>query len=148
MVSSAFTIIDATNLVAGRLASIVAKKLLNGEKVAVVNAEKAVFSGKKPTKVEEMKLFLEIVGRGNPKYGPRHPRRPDTILKRMVRGMLPREKPKGIQALKNLRVYVGVPMEAGGNQFQTFQEASADKLKCSYVSIGEIAKEVGWKGVA
>lgn len=145
--SSTFTIIDATNLITGRLASVVAKKLLNGETVAVVNAEKAVLSGKRLTKLKEMELFFEIVGRGNPKYGPRHPRRPDTMLKRVIRGMLPRDKPRGRSALKNLRVYVGVPPAANGKRFLTIEEASATKLRCSYISLGDVTKEIGWKGV-
>ena len=38
-------IVDATNQILGRLSSIVAKKLLEGYKVIIVNAEKAVVSG-------------------------------------------------------------------------------------------------------
>jgi len=40
-------IIDATNLIAGRLATFVAKKALLGEEIEIVNSEKAVLTGKK-----------------------------------------------------------------------------------------------------
>ncbi len=141
------TIIDASNLIVGRLASVVAKRLLNGEKIAIVNAEKSVFSGRKASKLEEFKEYLKIVGRTNPKYGPKHPRRPDTILRRVIRGMLPMDKAKGREAFKRLRVYIGVPPDTPKKEFQTIVEASASKLKHGYVYLGKIAEEIGWKGV-
>jgi large subunit ribosomal protein L13 len=58
--------------------------------------------------------------------------------------MLPRKKPKGMQALKRLRVYLGYPIEFENKQFQTIFEASADKLKSPYITVGELAKEIGW----
>ena len=39
------TIIDATDLVLGRMANQVAKRLLQGEEIQIVNAEKAIVSG-------------------------------------------------------------------------------------------------------
>lgn len=138
-------VIDASDLIVGRLASIIAKRLLLGERITVVNAEKAVFSGRKYAKLSEMKKFLEIVGRGNPIYGPKHPRRPDTILRRVIRGMLPMEKPRGRQAFKALRVHVGSPTELVSSPVEGLSAASATRLHCPYVSLGEIAKEIGWK---
>jgi len=135
------TIIDAKGLVLGRMASIIARRLLKGETVMVVNAEKAVISGKKQSKVSEAKTFLEI---GHPKKGPFHPRRPDQIVRRTIRGMLPRKKPKGKQAYKRLRVFIEIPENLKGKEMQTIQEVSADKLKCPYITVGELAKEIGW----
>ena len=56
-----------------------------------------------------VELRLEITSRVNPKHGPFHPRRPDTYVEKMVRGMLPYKKPKGNAAKKLLRVYISVP---------------------------------------
>ncbi|RLI06236.1 50S ribosomal protein L13, partial [Candidatus Bathyarchaeota archaeon] len=39
------SVIDASGLILGRMASIVAKRLLEGEQIEIVNAEKAVVSG-------------------------------------------------------------------------------------------------------
>ena len=39
-------IINAEDAIIGRLASIVAKRLLSGEQIVIVNAEKALISGK------------------------------------------------------------------------------------------------------
>ena len=136
------TIIDASGLILGRMCSAIAKKLLNGENVVIVNAEKAIISGKRKSKVQEMKLFLEV---GHLRKGPIHPRKPDSIVKRTVRGMLPWAQPKGKQAFKRLRVYFDVPEAFKGKPTETLKFASAEKLKCSYFTVGELAKEIGWK---
>ena len=134
-------IIDAKGLILGRMASIIAKRLLQGESVIVVNAEKAAISGKRLQIVKEAKTFLEV---GHPRKGPFHQRRPDRIVRRTIRGMLPRKKPKGMQAFKRLKVYLGAPMEFNGKEIQTILEASAEKLKSPYITVGELAKEIGW----
>lgn len=134
------TIIDAKGLILGRLASSVAKRLLQGESVVILNAEKAAISGKKQHIVTDAKTFLEV---GHPRKGPYHPRRPDRIVSRTIRGMLPRRKPKGQQAYKRLRVYLGIPMEFENKTVQTIVEASADKLKSPYITVSELAKEIG-----
>ena len=134
-------IIDAKGLILGRMASIVAKRLLQGEFVIVLNAEKAAISGKRLQIVKDAKTFLEV---GHPRKGPYHPRRPDKIVRRTIRGMLPRKKPKGKQALKRLRVYLGAPMEFKDKEIQTILDASAEKLKSPYITVGELAKEIGW----
>ena len=135
------TIIDASGLILGRMASIVAKRLLSGEKIIIVNAEKAVISGKRKIIIEEARKFLEI---GHPGKGPYHPRRPDQIVRRTIRGMLPRKKPKGQRALKRLRVYIGVPEDLKDKKTETIPEVDASKLRCSYISVSDLAKEIGW----
>jgi len=134
-------VIDASGAILGRLASIVAKRLLSGERIVIVNAEKAVLSGKRLSLLREMKEFLQV---GHPGKGPHHPRRPDRILRRTIRGMLPRRKPKGVEAYRRLRVYLGVPKEYEGVEFEVISEAKVDKLRCPYVTLGELAKGIGW----
>ena len=134
-------IIDAKGLILGRMSSIVAKRLLQGESVIVLNAEKAAISGKRLQIVKEAKTFLEV---GHPRKGPYHPRRPDRIVRRTIRGMLPRKKPKGKQAYKRLKVYLGAPKEFEDKEIQTILDASAEKLKSPYITVGELAKEIGW----
>mgnify|MGYP001148760568 CR=1 FL=1 len=134
-------IIDANGLVLGRMASTIAKRLLQGEKIIIVNAEKAVISGKSLSIVKEAKAFLEV---GHPRKGPYHPRRPDQVLRRTVRGMLPRRKPKGQEAYKRLQVFIGFPEELKGKETLTIPEAQAEKLRCPYMTLGELAKEIGW----
>jgi len=135
-------LVDAEGLILGRMASVVSKKLLNGERVVVVNAEKAVISGKKKSKVAEAKEFLEV---GSPGQGPFHYRRPDRILRKTVRGMLPFKQPKGKTAYKKLKVFIGVPDEFKGQQAVTFEGARAVKLTGPFFTLGDLAKEIGWK---
>ena len=135
------TLVNADGLILGRMASVVAKKLLNGEKVIIVNAEKAIISGRKRSKVAEAKEFLEV---GAPQQGPYHYRRPDRIMRKTVRGMLPFKQPKGKAALKKLKVFISVPEDLKDQQPVSIKEAQAAKLSGPYFTLAELAKEIGW----
>ena len=137
-------VIDGTNHIAGRLSSSVAKLLLQGNRVAIVNAEKIMISGKKKNIVYEYDQFLKISSILHPKHGPFHPRRPDTIISRMIRGMLPRDKPSGKEALKRLRVYIGVPKDVKSLGKTQIEKAKIRKSNALYTSVGELGKNVGW----
>lgn len=141
-------VIDATNLILGRMASIVAKMLLTGYKVIIVNAEKAVVSGKPRMVIESYKLLFHVKTLRNPyRTGIHRPRTPERIIRYAVKGMLPKNCPKGKRALKNLRVYVGIPEEVKGRDIKTIKEARAERLRGKYITLGELAKQLGWKGV-
>ena len=134
-------LINADGLILGRMASKIAKRLLNGEEIVIINAEKAIISGKKKVKVAEAKEFLEV---GAPDRGPFHYRRPDKILKKAVRGMLPIKQPKGKTALRRLKVFMGVPRDYQELQTTTLEDAKALKLNGPHLTLGELAKEIGW----
>lgn len=140
-VAKTSVVINGEGLILGRMCSKVAKRLLNGEEVIVVNAEKVVLSGKKKSKVAESKQFLEV---GAPERGPFHSRRPDRIVRKTVRGMVPWQQAKGKTAYKRLKVYLGVPTELVGQQMETIEEVTASKLKGPHFTLGELAVEVGW----
>ena len=135
------TLVNAEGLIVGRMCSKVAKRLLNGEEVIILNAEKAVFSGKKKSKVLEAHIFLEV---GAPRRGPFHYRRPDRFLRKAVRGMVPYKQPKGKNAYKRLKVFMGIPLELKDREMITFAEASSANLKGPHFTLGEMAKEIGW----
>ena len=135
------TLVNAEGLIVGRMCSKVAKRLLNGEQVIILNAEKAVFSGKKKSKVMEAKQFLEV---GAPRRGPFHYRRPDRFLRKTVRGMLPFKQPKGKSAYKRLKVFMGIPMELEGQNMITLAEASSADLRGPHFTLAEMARELGW----
>ncbi|MDP8902553.1 MAG: 50S ribosomal protein L13 [Thermoproteota archaeon] len=139
-------VVDATNCIAGRMCSHVSKLLLQGNRVAIVNAEKAMLSGNRYKTIESYKEHLGINSVTNPIHGPFHPRRPDTILSKMVRGMVPKLKPHGISAFKHLRVYMGVPEAMKGIKMETFDDSKITKPESYYISIAEVAKQIGWKG--
>ncbi len=96
---------DGAGAVVGRLGSLVAKELLKGKSVVVINSEKAVISGKREDIVRKIRI-LRQKGSSSQK-GPKISKLPDRLLKRMIRGMLPWDKQRGKQAYKRLRCYVG-----------------------------------------
>jgi len=136
------TIIDADGLILGRMASQVAKRLLNGERIIIVNAEKAIISGKRLSILREKHDFLQV---GHFRKGPYHPRRPDMIVKKVIRGMLPRRKPRGKNALKRLRVYIGVPKDYEEKEKEKIPEADGRDLRGPYIKVSELARNIGWK---
>ncbi|MEM5870000.1 MAG: 50S ribosomal protein L13 [Candidatus Aenigmatarchaeota archaeon] len=133
---------DAENQILGRLCSRIAKDLLNGEKVFVVNCEKAVVSGN-PQYIQ--KRYLEKIWRGDVKHGPFFPKTPDGIFRRTVRGMLPWHKAKGRKAYKNLKVFIGLPEEFKNKELKKVKEADASKLKTKFMSLEEISLAIGAK---
>jgi large subunit ribosomal protein L13 len=139
-------VVDATDCIAGRMCSHVSKLLLQGNRVAIVNAEKAMLSGNRYKTIDSYKEHLGINSVTNPIHGPFHPRRPDTILSKMVRGMVPKRKPDGISAFKRLRVYMGVPEGMKSAKMESFDDSKITKPESYYISIAELAKQIGWKG--
>ncbi len=133
-------IIDATNLILGRLASFAAKKALEGESIIVVNADKAIISGKKEDVMEKYKQRIE---RGDPLRGPYFPKTPDRLVRRAIRGMLPYKKDRGRKAFKKVMCYMGVPDEYKNQKIETIKEANISRLKVSkYISIEELTKQL------
>lgn len=136
-------IVDATDLIVGRLGTVVAKKALLGEEITIVNSEKAVISGKKSVVLDRIKTR---VNRGIPSKGPHFIRSPDRLLKRMIRNMMPYKQPKGEAAFKRITCWIGVPEEYKDKKMETIPGAAASKLpSLNYVSIARISKEIGGK---
>lgn len=140
-------IVDATDCIAGRVCSHISKSLLEGNRVSVVNSENAMLSGNRYMTIDLYKRYLEINSVTNPIHGPFHPRRPDTILTRMIRGMVPKTKTSGIEAFKRLRVYIGIPEELKNKKAESFEDAKITRAPSKYISVGEVAKQIGWNGV-
>ncbi len=138
-------IINAENQILGRMATNVVRLLKEGKKVVIVNAEKAVISGTRNRVIAGYKLLFSLRTLFNPeKQGVRRPRSPINIVKRTIRGMLP-NTPKGRKMLKNVKVYIGVPQQYNGKNLISFPDADVKRLKGKYITVGELAKEMGWK---
>ena len=137
-------VIDASNLLLGRLSTIAAKQLLLGKSVVIVNSEKAVISGSRRSILEEAKSRLQTRTLGSQRKAPKHPRRPEGLVRRAVRGMLPIDKSKGQKAYKKLRVYVDIPENITVKEAMTLPEATASKGTRS-LTLNEVAKNIGWK---
>ena len=65
-------------------------------------------------------------------------------MSRMVRGMLPRKKPSGMEALKRLRVHIGVPKDVRTLGKIQIEKAKIRKSSSVYTTMGELGKRVGW----
>jgi len=117
-VNKEWVVIDAENVVLGRLASEVAKILRGknkpeftphvdcGDDVIVINAEKVQLTGKKLTD----KVYLRHTGYpgGQRKQSPKDilAKYPERLVEKAVKGMLPKNK-LGSQLFRNLHVVVG-----------------------------------------
>ena len=138
-------VVDVTNHIAGRLSSHVAKLLLKGNRVSLVNCEKIMISGTRSNIIKEYREFLEINSIINPKHGPVHYRRPDTMITKMIRGMLPFDrKPSGKEAHKRLRAYIGSPKELKSLEKVQFEKAKIKKSSSNYTTMGELGRVIGW----
>ena len=146
-------VFDADGLIMGRLASASADLLLKAarehrdDKVIIINAEKAIVSGRPRSVLNTYHKKYEL---NHARKGPFFPRMPDQILKRTVRGMLPYQKnSSGRAALKALRVEIGTPTNLSGDLPDGCEWGDSSKIERPlperFVRLGEISKELGVK---
>ena len=137
------TVIDGENLLLGRLCSLVASRALAGEEITIINAVKVIVSGSRAMVLKE--YYVKRV-RGSVEGGPFYPRRPDHLVKRTIRGMLPYKTRLGAAAFRRVKAYVGVPYEFKDAEVEVLAAAHRDRLSRShYVAVGEISKNLGAK---
>ncbi|MDR2874172.1 MAG: 50S ribosomal protein L13 [Methanobrevibacter sp.] len=138
-------IINGEGHILGRLASLISKKLLEGEEIVVVNADQIVITGSKDWIYARYKQRRDRASISNPRdMGPKYPRRPEDIFRRTVRGMLPYKKPKGRTAYKGLKAFVGVPKEFTNAETQTLAQAEYKNIKKG-LKLSEVSKLLGAK---
>lgn len=139
-------VINADGIILGRLGSLVAKMLLLGDKVTIVNAEKAAISGRNRFIIEFYKKHSEIKTHTNPIKGPFFYRKPNLFVRRTIRGMLPWKYPRGKQAYKNLKVFIGIPtkLNIDKEKMETFSDFSVEHLRGPYIEVSKLVKELGW----
>lgn len=136
-------IVDASNLILGRMATYVAKKALEGNRVTVLNAEKAIISGTKFRVVARAKQKLKTRTLGNLDKGPTHPRKPDGYVRRVIRGMLPWKKTSGKEAFHRIHVHIGTPDEYKDKPMTSVPDANASKLRVPYITVAKLSEEIG-----
>ncbi|WP_277552775.1 50S ribosomal protein L13 [Halobaculum limi] len=140
-------VVDGRDAIMGRVASKVAQRALDGERVAIVNAERAVITGDSEFTVEKYRTRANL----GSDSGPYYPKRPDRIFKRSVRGMLPYKTTKGREAFENVRVYVGNPFESettspdeDAPEAEVLEGTSLDRLSnIKFTTLGEISEDLG-----
>lgn len=141
-------LIDGRGHLLGRLASIVAKSLLQGQKVVVVRCEGINISGSFYRNKLKYLSFLRKKCNVNPARGVYHYRAPSKIFWRTVRGMMPHKTRRGDKALDNLRVVEGIPPPFDKKK-RLVVPAALRTLRLNprrkYCELGRLSHEVGWK---
>lgn len=135
-------IINAENTILGRLASIIAKRLLNGETIIVINADKGLISGDKDFIASKYLQRWRIKTKSNPLKGPFYPRKTDQILKRTIRGMLPYHKSRGKEAYHRLFVFKDFPQNLRGLDVEEIPQTQRINPKASYITLEELKKKI------
>jgi len=138
-------IFDAENIVVGRLGAKAAKAALLGDKVVIVNIEKAIITGNRRTVIDAWKAKTNIRTSYNPRKGPFHQRRPDKMVRKMIRGMLPWPRPRGRDALKRIHVFMGVPDEYADKEKIVLEDSKYRSLTRKYITVGDLSHELGWR---
>ncbi|THH20862.1 hypothetical protein EW146_g611 [Bondarzewia mesenterica] len=147
-------IIDGKGHLLGRLASIISKQILSGQKIVVVRCEEINISGSffrnKVLSFESLRYhnFLHKRHIVNPKKsGPFHHRAPSKILFRAIRGMVPHKTARGAAALERLKLFEGVPPPYDRKKRMVVPEAlRVLRLKPGrkYCTVKRLSHEVGW----
>ncbi len=145
-IENKWIVIDATDVVVGRLASYIARRLRGkhradftphvdcGDHIVVINADKVKFTGRKlddklyhrhtgyPGGIKE--LSADAIMRG---------RFPERVLKLAVKRMMPRESSLARQQFSKLRVYNGAehPHEAQQPEVVDFAGLNSKNLKAA-----------------
>ncbi|KAF9886916.1 60S ribosomal protein L16B [Aspergillus nanangensis] len=142
-------VIDGKGHLLGRLASTVAKQLLNGQKIVVVRCEALNISGEFFRAKLKYHAYLRKMTRFNPtRGGPFHFRAPSRIFYKAVRGMIPHKTPRGAAAMERLKVFEGVPPPYDKKKRVVVPQAlRVLRLRPGrkYCTVGRLSHEVGWK---
>ena len=136
-------IIDAKDAILGRLSTYAAKQILMGNKVDVINCEECVVSGRKQ---DVLSNYIRRIDRKAPGKGPFFYRRPDMLVKRTIRGMIPFKRSRGRNAFKNIKCHIGVPENLKSQKALVVEGANIEKLHSSdYLKIKDVCLAIGWK---
>lgn len=141
-------VIDGKGHLLGRLASLIAKELLNGQHIVVVRCEEIEISGTRHRNRRNFQSYLQKRTNTNPKWGPFHHRAPRMILTKAIRGMLPRKTRRGEEAMARFKAYEGVPPQYAKIKRMVVPDAiriTHLRPSSKYTNIGVLAGEMGWK---
>lgn len=137
------TIIDGRNAVLGRLGSVVAQRIMDGEEIIVINSEAIVVTGERDMVFADYKARVDR-GDTTKRKGPFYPRRADLLFKRSVRGMIPWTTTSGREAYRRLQVFVGTPKQFADSETEKV-EFAMKKINGKYTTLGAVSKFLGSK---
>ncbi|QPG73656.1 hypothetical protein FOA43_000969 [Brettanomyces nanus] len=143
-----YVVIDGKGHLLGRLASIVAKELLNGQKVVVVRCEELNISGELFRNRLKYHAYLRKNTQYNHLRGPFHFRAPSRIFYKAIKGMIPYKTARGEAALERLKVFEGIPPPYDKKKRVVVPQAlRIFRLKegRKFTTVGKLSASVGWK---
>ncbi|CAE8581681.1 unnamed protein product [Polarella glacialis] len=141
-------VIDGRGHLLGRIASVLAKELLNGQHVVVVRSEDVNISGSLYRNKLKYANFKRKHMNSNPKQGPLHYRSPAKILWRTIRGMVPHKTARGAAAMDRLKTFEGVPHPYDRKKRMVVPSClKVLRLRPErrFCRVGDLSKKVGWK---
>merc|ERR1712134_164877 len=141
-------IVDCKGHLLGRLSSVLAKELLNGQKVVCVRTEDINMSGSLYRNSLKYAAFKRKRLATKHSKGHKHWRCPSKILWRTIRGMVPHKTTRGALAMDRLKTFEGIPSPYDEKKRVVIPNA----LKClrlknhrKYACLGDLSKMYGWK---
>merc|ERR1712217_229091 len=141
-------VVDCRGHLLGRLASTIAKELLNGQQVVCVRTEDINISGSLYRNKLKYAMFKKKRMNSNPKTGPLHYRSPSKILWRTIRGMVPHKTARGAAAMGRLKSFEGIPHPFDRKKRMVIPHClKVLRLRPErrYCKLGDLSQSYGWK---
>mmetsp|Transcript_21701 Transcript_21701/g.68570 ORF Transcript_21701/g.68570 Transcript_21701/m.68570 type:complete len:202 (-) Transcript_21701:106-711(-) len=141
-------VVDCKGHLLGRLASVLAKEILNGQHVVCVRTEDVNISGSLYRNKLKYAAFKRKKMNSNPRRGPFHFRAPSKILWRCIRGMLPYKTARGRAALDRFKSFEGMPHPYDRKKRMVIPQAlKVLRLKPErrFCKLGDLSNDFGWK---
>lgn len=138
-------VFDAQKKILGRVASIAAKNLLEGKKVVIINAGEAVITGRRNFLIKKYKTRMSLQNKANPEHSPYWSKRPDMLVKRVIRGMLPYRRPRGKVAYKNLLVFTEVPEQFANVKTVEIKGNDIRRMYSNTITVKELSGLLGYE---
>ena len=136
-------VVDGTNMIFGRISSQIAKAVLRGDTIHLINSEMMVLSGNPKATHANFKARRAAQHKGTPEHSPKWPRVPYLLVKRMIRGMLPWKSTRGKAAHRRLIVYTGNPKKlVADSKFEKCEPKKGSK----YIRILDLCRLIGYSG--
>mmetsp|Transcript_28913 Transcript_28913/g.67614 ORF Transcript_28913/g.67614 Transcript_28913/m.67614 type:complete len:209 (-) Transcript_28913:81-707(-) len=148
MVFDAPVVIDCRGHLLGRLASVVAKELLSGQRVVLVRCEEANISG---SFIRNKLLYMSSLRKKmnpTPAKGPYHFRAPSRLIWRTIRSMMQHKIARCEAAMERLKVFDGIPSPYDKKKRMVVPDAlRITRLRPGrrFTNLGRMCSEVGWK---
>jgi large subunit ribosomal protein L13Ae len=143
----AVTVVDGKGHLKGRLASYIAKELMNGQRVTVIRCESINISGSLFRNKLQYMQFMHKTMSSNPRRGVQHHREPAKVMWKCIRGMIPHKTKKGAAAMGRLKCFDGCPLSWNAKKKMVIPDALKVvrlKPRSRHCVLGAVLTQCGW----